>query len=162
MVCREQKKLAAVLMYMMKLQVLLRSIANSHAAQLSKTSVASKYIQELKQKIEITNIQNMVAAEQVPTDQQTPSPLIRVEAREKSILIKVFNASSCSCRGLLVFILEAFEEVGLDVLHARVSCSNGFLLEAVGVLKKEAEKVDAQKVEAAVLQAIQSWSEINQ
>ncbi|KAK3170407.1 hypothetical protein Dsin_000112 [Dipteronia sinensis] len=160
MVSREQKKLAAV-MYMMKLQVLLRSIANSYA--LSKTSVASKYIQELKQKIEKTNIQNMVVADQVPTDQQTPSPLqIRVEAGEKSILIKVFNASSCSCRGLLVFILEAFEEVGLDVLHARVSCSNGFLLEAAGVLKKEAEKVDAQKVEAAVLQAIQSWSEINQ
>ncbi|TXG69645.1 hypothetical protein EZV62_004580 [Acer yangbiense] len=131
-------------------------------AQLSKTSVASKYIQELKQKTEKTNIQNMVATDQVQTDQQTPSPLVRVEAGEKSILIKVFNASSCSCRGLLVFILEAFEEVGLDVLHARVSCSNGFLLEAVGVLKKEAETVDAQKVEAAVLQAIQSWSEINQ
>ncbi|KAL5823854.1 hypothetical protein ACOSQ3_021836 [Xanthoceras sorbifolium] len=165
MVSREQKKMAAV-MYK-KLQ-LLRAIANSHAlqqAQLSKTSVASKYIQQLdnKQKIEKMNqnIATAAAPDQISTGhQQSPLPprVIRVEAEEKSIFIKVFIESSC-CRGLLVFILEAFEELGLDVLHARVSCSNGFLLEAIGV-KKGDEKVDAQKVEEAVLQAIQSWSEL--
>lgn len=36
-----------------------------------------------------------------------------------------------SCQGLLVFILEAFEELGLDVLQARVSCAENFSLEAV-------------------------------
>lgn len=34
--------------------------------------------------------------------------------------------------GLLVSILEAFEELGLDVSDARVSCTDSFHLEAVG------------------------------
>lgn len=37
-----------------------------------------------------------------------------------------------SCPGLLVSILEALEELGLDVLEARVSCTDGFRLQAVG------------------------------
>ncbi|THG16596.1 hypothetical protein TEA_014459 [Camellia sinensis var. sinensis] len=36
------------------------------------------------------------------------------------------------CPGLLVTILKAFEELGLDVLDANVSCSDNFRLEAVG------------------------------
>ena len=56
---------------------------------------------------------------------------LRVEAQGKGFLIKVL--SERCCRGLLVFILEAFEELGLDVLQARVSCSECFHLEAVGV-----------------------------
>lgn len=46
-------------------------------------------------------------------------------------MIKVL--SQRSCQGLLVFILEAFEELGLDVVQARVSCEDNFCLEAVGV-----------------------------
>ena len=49
---------------------------------------------------------------------------------EKGFLINVF--SDTNCPGLLVSILEAFEELGLDVLDARVSCSDTFQLEAVG------------------------------
>lgn len=55
---------------------------------------------------------------------------VRVEAKEKGFQINVLTESSCP--GLLVFILEAFEELGLDVLQARVSCSSSFHLEAVG------------------------------
>lgn len=55
---------------------------------------------------------------------------VRVEAKEKGFLINVLTESSCP--GLLVFILEAFEELGLEVLQARVSCSSSFHLEAVG------------------------------
>ena len=55
---------------------------------------------------------------------------VRVEAKEKGFLINVLTESSCP--GLLVFILEAFEELGLDVLQARVSCSSSFHLEAIG------------------------------
>jgi len=33
---------------------------------------------------------------------------------------------------MLVAILDAFEELGLDVLDARVSCEDTFQLEAVG------------------------------
>ena len=40
--------------------------------------------------------------------------------------------SETSCPGLLVSILEAFEELGLSVLEARVTCTDQFQLEAVG------------------------------
>lgn len=40
--------------------------------------------------------------------------------------------SERNCPGLLVSILEAFEELGLDVLDARVSCEDSFHLEAAG------------------------------
>lgn len=49
---------------------------------------------------------------------------------EKGFLINVF--SDTNCPGLLVSILEAFDELGLDVLDARVSCTDTFQLEAVG------------------------------
>lgn len=41
---------------------------------------------------------------------------------------------------MLVFLLEAFEELGLDVLQARVSCSDNFHLEAMGA--KVRKKMD--------------------
>jgi len=40
--------------------------------------------------------------------------------------------SERNCPGMLVAILDAFEELGLDVLDARVSCEDTFQLEAVG------------------------------
>lgn len=53
-----------------------------------------------------------------------------METLEKGFLINVFSQKDCP--GLLVTILEAFEELGLDVLDASVSCSDNFRLEAVG------------------------------
>lgn len=55
---------------------------------------------------------------------------VTVETIEKGFLINVFSAKSCS--GLLVSILEAFEEMGLTVLEARVSCTDNFRFQAVG------------------------------
>lgn len=55
---------------------------------------------------------------------------LKVVAQEEGFVIKVL--SERSCQGLLVFILEAFEELGLEVLQARVSCVDNFCLEAVG------------------------------
>ncbi|KAI8008531.1 hypothetical protein LOK49_LG07G01317 [Camellia lanceoleosa] len=55
---------------------------------------------------------------------------VTVETLEKGFLINVFSEKNCP--GLLVTILKAFEELGLDVLDANVSCSNNFCLEAVG------------------------------
>lgn len=52
-----------------------------------------------------------------------------MEALEKGYRIDVFSERSCS--GLLVSILEAFEELGLEVVDANVSCSESFHLEAV-------------------------------
>lgn len=53
-----------------------------------------------------------------------------METLEKGFLISVLSEKNCP--GLLVSILEAFEDLGLDVLDARVSCADNFRLEAVG------------------------------
>ena len=49
---------------------------------------------------------------------------------EKGFLINAYSEKNCP--GMLVSILKAFEELGLDVLDARVSCEDTFQLEAVG------------------------------
>ncbi|XP_022775513.1 uncharacterized protein LOC111317318 [Durio zibethinus] len=151
MVSREHKRAALH----EKLQ-LLRSITNSHA--LNKTSIivdASKYIEELKQKVERLN-QDISAAQ--TSNDQNPLPMVTVETLEKGFLINVFSEKSCP--GLLVSILEAFEELGLNVLEARVSCTDSFRLQAVGGDNEEqSESIDAQVVKQAVLQAIKNWGE---
>ncbi|OMP02362.1 hypothetical protein COLO4_11181 [Corchorus olitorius] len=158
MISKERKRSAAP--SYKKLQML-RSITNSHAR--SKTSIivdATKYIEELKQRVERMNQDLAIMAQNSSTCHNTLIPVkVRVEALDKGYLIKVF--SERSCRGLLVFILEAFEELGLEVLQARVSCSECFLLEAVGVVKDDDEgsvSVDSQEIKRAVSQAIQNWS----
>ncbi|XP_008799861.2 uncharacterized protein LOC103714401 [Phoenix dactylifera] len=143
MVSREQKKAALH----GKLQ-LLRSVTNSHA--LSRTSIiadASKYIQELKEKV------GAVARDLA---QANSLPAVTVETMEKGFLINVFLERSSP--GLLVSILEAFEDLGLDVLDADVSCTNTFRLEAVGG-EHQTESMDAQVVRQAVLQAIEKCRE---
>ncbi|KAJ6859499.1 hypothetical protein NC652_041705 [Populus alba x Populus x berolinensis] len=153
-----------------KLQ-LLRSITNSHAHD--KASVildASKYIKDLKQRVERLNQDIATAAsftgESFPTCCDLGSLFkhrqIRVEEQEDDFLIKVFTTRNC--QGLLVFILEAFEELSLEVLQARVSTSDSFILEAIATREnKEADDhIDAQMVEQVVLQGIQKWIEVSE
>ncbi|XP_057487549.1 uncharacterized protein LOC130773627 isoform X2 [Actinidia eriantha] len=106
----------------------LRSATNSTAV--NKTSIlvdASKYIEELKEKVERLN-------QDVATSQSSSGhdslPMVTVDTLEKGFLINVFSEKNCP--GLLVSILKAFEELGLDVLDASISCSDSFRLEAVG------------------------------
>ncbi|KAK6932943.1 hypothetical protein RJ641_035837 [Dillenia turbinata] len=151
MVSREHKRAALH----EKLQ-LLRSVTNSHA--LNKTSIivdASKYIQELKQKVERLN--QDIATAQNSAHHQNPLPVVKVEILERGFRINVFSEKSCP--GLLVTILEAFEELGLNVLEATVSCTESFSLEAVsGENEEEGESIDAQVIKQAVSQAIKDWS----
>ncbi|KAM0991668.1 hypothetical protein ACFX13_010210 [Malus domestica] len=134
-------------------QKLLQLRAATNSSDLNKTSIivdASKYIKELKCKVDMLSqgvgtSQNSIA--------RNPLPAVTVQALEKGFQIHVLSEKKCP--GLLVSILEAFEELGLDVLDARVSCSDTFQLEAVG---EGADSIDAQAVEQAVLQAIQTWS----
>jgi len=56
---------------------------------------------------------------------------IKVETKEEGFMIKVVCEKSC--QGLLTFILEAFEKLGLDVLHARASCVESFSIEAFAI-----------------------------
>lgn len=55
---------------------------------------------------------------------------VSVETLEKGFLVNVHSGRSCP--GLLVSILATFEELGLNVLEARVSCEDSFHLQALG------------------------------
>ncbi|XP_050385889.1 uncharacterized protein LOC126802320 isoform X2 [Argentina anserina] len=151
MVSREHKRAALY----EKLQ-LLRSITNSHA--LNQTSIivdASKYIEELKQKVERLN-QDIANA--TSSHDQNQLPVVTVETLDKGFLINVFSEKSCP--GLLVSVLEAFEELGLNVLEARVSCEESFRLQAVGGENEEdGEGINAHAIKQAVAVAIKNWSE---
>lgn len=52
----------------------------------------------------------------------------------------------------LVAILEAFEEMSMNVEQARVSCENGFSLEAIAVA--EDKTIEVRDVTEALLKAI--------
>ncbi|CAA7389299.1 unnamed protein product [Spirodela intermedia] len=150
MVSREHKRVLHE-----KLQIL-RSVTNSQA--LSKTSIivdASKYIEDLKKKVEKLN-RDIACQRSIVHD--ISSPLVTVEALEKSFLVSVFSKESCP--GMTVAVLEAFEELGLNVLEARVSCADTFRLEAVGgEIEGEVEIVDANVVKQAVVRAIKNCRE---
>ncbi|XP_010554988.1 PREDICTED: uncharacterized protein LOC104824590 [Tarenaya hassleriana] len=81
---------------------LLRSITHSHAV--NETSIivdASKYIQELKQKVE--NINEEIEAEQSSSSGQAdPFPMVTVETLEKGFMINVFSEKNQ--QGLLVSV----------------------------------------------------------
>ncbi|XP_022859542.1 transcription factor SCREAM2-like [Olea europaea var. sylvestris] len=139
-----------------KLQ-LLRSITHSHA--INETSIivdASNYIKELKQKVESLN-KDIASASDLNS-----LPQVTVEILEKGFLVNVYSAKNCS--GLLVFLLEAFEELGLDVLEARVSCQDRFHLQAFGGENEEDEEnyINAQMVQQAISEAIKNWHGSNE
>ncbi|XP_058214729.1 transcription factor SCREAM2-like isoform X2 [Rhododendron vialii] len=137
----------------------LRSV--THSTAVNKTSIivdASKYIEELKEKVQKLN--QDIGTSSSSSDQSSLPMQVSVETLEKGFLINVFSPKDCP--GLLVSILEAFEELGLDVLDASVSCSDNFRLEAVGEENQgQEDSIDAQVVKQGVLEAIKKWSENN-
>ncbi|KAK9057861.1 hypothetical protein SSX86_022700 [Deinandra increscens subsp. villosa] len=129
----------------------------SQSQSVHKTSIvvdAAKYIQELKEKVEKLH-------EDITSSSEDFSLPVRatVETLNKGFRINVFSEEDCP--GLLVSILEAFEELGLDVRDANVSCSNNFHLQAIGENEGHVEDIDAQVVKRAVLKAIKNWSDNN-
>ncbi|CAL0327932.1 unnamed protein product [Lupinus luteus] len=152
MVSREQKRTSLH----EKLQIL-RSITNSHAS--SKTSIikdASKYIEKLKKKVGRLN-QDMDTTAQTSSSDQNPLPMVTVETLGKGFVVNVISANSCP--GLLVSILEAFEEINLNVLDARVSCADTFRFQAIGQNEEQGDGIDVEAVEQAMGQAIKNWNE---
>ncbi|XP_062190131.1 transcription factor SCREAM2-like [Phragmites australis] len=154
MMSRERKKAGGL---HEKLQIL-RSITQSHA--LSDTSIimdASEYIKELTQKIVRLN-QEMACEQQDAPKQQNSFPTdVTVETLgHGGFLVNVFSDKSCP--GLLVSVLEAFDELGLNVLEATASCADTFRLEAAGG-ENQAGNVDEHVVKQAVLQAVRNSSE---
>ncbi|XP_048560455.1 uncharacterized protein LOC125540991 isoform X2 [Triticum urartu] len=144
---RERKKAAAALQEKMQI---LRSITHSHA--LSNPSIvmdASEYIKGLKQKI--ARLNQEIAREEYAHSHKHSFPTVSVEALGHGFLVNV--SSDKSCPGLLVAVLEAFEELGLTVLQATASCADTFRLEAVGG-ENQAASVDEDVIRRAVQQAI--------
>ncbi|CAN6169237.1 unnamed protein product [Urochloa humidicola] len=150
MMSRERKKAAGL---HEKLQIL-RSITHSRA--MSDTSIildASEYIKELKQKV--VRLKQEIDFEEAGALKQNSSPTVAVETLGHGFLVNVFSDKSCP--GLLVSILEAFDELGLSVLEATASCADTFRLEAVGG-ENQVGNVDEHVVKQAVLQAIRNCS----
>ncbi|XP_027337640.1 uncharacterized protein LOC113851375 [Abrus precatorius] len=140
---------------------LLRSITYSHSRRKATVLLdALEYMQDLKQKLQELNQLTVATAREIVD--YDPMPKLKVETQEGGFVIKVL--SQTSCQGLLVFILEAFEELGLGVLQARVSCVDNFSLEAVGNKEnnEDTRPLDAQLIEQVVSQAIQNWREVSQ
>ncbi|KAK4433400.1 hypothetical protein Salat_1102300 [Sesamum alatum] len=156
MVSREQMKREALLHD--KLQ-LLRSITHSHA--MNEPSIvldASKYIKELKQKVERLSEEIATAESSSIHQNSNLRPRVTVETLEKGFLVNVHSGKSCP--GLLVSILTTFEELGLNVLEARVSCADTFHLQALGGENEEDEEnINAQTVKRAIWNTIKNWSE---
>ncbi|CAN4101465.1 unnamed protein product [Withania somnifera] len=133
--------------------------------QISESSIivdASKYIQELKHKVERLNQDITTSAPQNNSNIKTSWPQIEVETLEKGFLVNVYAERSCP--GLLVAILEVLEDLGLNVLEARVSCADTFRLQAFGGENEEDEEIviNAQAVTQAIFEAIKNWSESNE
>ncbi|CAI0416205.1 unnamed protein product, partial [Linum tenue] len=79
---------------------------------------------------------------------------VTVETLEKKgFLINIFSGKNCP--GLLVSVLEAFEDLGLNVVEARASCSDSFRLQAVG--SGGGDDQNEEVIKQAVLQAINDW-----
>ncbi|CAN6325595.1 unnamed protein product [Urochloa humidicola] len=139
--------------------------------QADKTSIlvdASKYIKELKDKIK-------EASEADDGSSSSSGSALAATVSVSSVELRDSN-SSCGRRGfrinvsmersrpgLLVSVLEAFEELGLDVLDADVSCADdtAFRLQALGGSSGQGHQqqggsssVDEQMVRQAVLQAV--------
>ncbi|KAL3615738.1 hypothetical protein CASFOL_040032 [Castilleja foliolosa] len=134
----------------------------THSTAVNKASIvvdASRYIEELKERVEKLNKDVATLQSASSCSNQNSLPVqVKVETLEKGFLINVFSEKNCP--GLLMSILEAFEELGLDVLDARGSCSDNFHLEAIGENEGAADSIDAQVVKQAVLQAIRNWSDL--
>ncbi|CAD6255179.1 unnamed protein product [Miscanthus lutarioriparius] len=158
-----------------KLQ-LLRSVTKSNAA--NKTSIlvdASKYIKELKDKVE----EEAAAASWSQANTDSSSAFGSGSAMPATVTVSSveLDSNSCSSRrgfrinvstersrpGLLVSVLEALEDLGLDVLDADVSCADdtAFRFQALGGSGQQGKQqqhqggsVDEQMVQQAVLQAI--------
>ncbi|KAF2589407.1 hypothetical protein F2Q70_00040971, partial [Brassica cretica] len=94
---------------------------------------ASKYIKKLKHKVD--KINNETTSEEYfcdPTD-----PMVTVETLEKGFMIKVM--SSKNEPGMLVCVLEVFEDLGLE--------------------NDDCESMDGEAVKQAVAVAVSTWSD---
>lgn len=131
----------------------------------NKTSIlvdASKYIKELKDKVEEAEAAAAPQADSGTTGSGSPMAAtvsvssVELDSSSSRRGFRINVSMERSRPGLLVSVLEAFEDLGLDVLDADVSCADdaAFRLQALGSGQQGEISVDEQRVRQAVLQAI--------
>ncbi|KAJ6724863.1 TRANSCRIPTION FACTOR SCREAM2-RELATED [Salix viminalis] len=107
-------------------------------------------IYKLKLKLEAVKreLSNLIA---IKRELQLPKKGVEVEKGEKGFLVRVI----CEKGGdKLVSILEVFEEMGLTVSHARVSCNLYLSMEAIVVAEEERE-LHVKSIAQAITKAIE-------
>ena len=75
----------------------------------------------------------------------------RIDGKESQLVIKVRSWEKG--RGLLVSILERLEEMGMNVVQAKVSSTHGFFMEAIAEAQDKAPEV--QILTQQILKAIE-------
>ncbi|XP_022714580.1 uncharacterized protein LOC111274228 [Durio zibethinus] len=136
---------------------LLRTLTNSKSVKRSST-ILNVLLHFYKLKIKLEEIQreyqNLMAIRneyltllkhiQIPKE-------VKVEKIAEEYVVKV----TCSKGGSkLVSILEAFDELGLNVVQARVSCNHIFAMEAIAVAQDQ-QSTDIKDITQAVLNAVE-------
>ncbi|XP_057948247.1 uncharacterized protein LOC131143908 [Malania oleifera] len=129
-----------------KLHMLRTPPTISKSENSSITMDASLDIFHLKLQLEAIRTQylNLLKHLHVPKEDE-----VKVEKMGNGFSVKVTSGKG---RDLLVPILEAFEELGLNVLHANVSCDYSFVMEAV--VEAQNQALDVREVTTAVLEAV--------
>ncbi|KAJ6979298.1 hypothetical protein D5086_021564 [Populus alba] len=114
-------------------------------------------IYKLKLKLEAIEreLANLIAVKReylsLMKELQLPKKEVEVEKGEKGFIVRV----TCEKGGdKLVSILEVFEEMGLTVSHARVSCNLYLSMEAI-VVAEEERALHAKSIAQAVTKAIE-------
>ncbi|XVF87296.1 hypothetical protein PTKIN_Ptkin18bG0107900 [Pterospermum kingtungense] len=137
---------------------LLRTLTNTKSVKRSSINIVKVLLHVYKLKVKLEEIQreyqNLMAIRNeylmLLKHIQTPKE-VKVEKIGEEFVVKV----TCNKGGdKLVSILEAFEELGLNVVQARVCCSHFFVMEAIAVAQDQ-QTTDTKYVAEAILKAIE-------
>ncbi|GAB4827183.1 hypothetical protein Ancab_034073 [Ancistrocladus abbreviatus] len=147
MACRS-RRLQRRMAFRKKLHTL-RTLTNSDSVRASSIIMdAFLYISALKLKLELLKREHMKLMSHIH-----PSMEVKVQKVGNGFLVKVRGEKRGQDQSL-VGILQAFDEIGLAVVQATVSCENHFAMEAlvetVGIVA-----LDVKAVTEAVLRALQ-------
>ncbi|KAK9153077.1 hypothetical protein Sjap_000557 [Stephania japonica] len=105
---------------------------------------AFNYIKQLKLMIEAMKKQYANLINKVPKE-------VKVEKIENGFLVRVTSEKG---KDILVSVLEVFEEMGLNVVHARVSCTHSFCMEAI-IETDQVETLEVKEVTQAISKALE-------
>ncbi|CAI0475802.1 unnamed protein product [Linum tenue] len=154
--CRMQRRLAL----RRKLHILRMTTHSQSVKQSSAFMGAFIYLHQLKLKLEAmkTELSELAEIRREYLNRinklQLPKREVKVEKGEKGFQVKVTCEKG---KDKLVSVLEAFEEMGLSVLHGKVSCTPNFVMEAivddVGSGQGN-ETADVEKITQALVRAI--------